>query len=180
MDWRQTINVLKAHHRQWHRLEVGGMNFEKSWPQMEPQLSHSSPTMAMGQRNKSNCMQNHIKKAFVRIKKWNTLEANFSLPNGVAIVGASACDEFWFSSWKVCLGLGWIMAEGVNGVANQIRSRNHKCSTLVEGLIFIKACVQSLGMGMRRCQAPNPTRPGGRPPLIVFKIPILTKGPLIC
>ena len=39
-------------------------------------------------------MQIHIKKAFVRIRKWNTLEANFSLPNGVAIVGASACDEF--------------------------------------------------------------------------------------
>ena len=180
MDWRQTINVLKAHRRQWHGLGVGGMNFEKSWSQMEPQFSHSSPTMPIGQRTKSNCMQIHIKKVFVRIRKWNTLEANFSLPNGVAIVGASACDKFWFPSWGVYLGLGWTMAEGVNGVAIQIRSRNHKCSALVEGLIFIRACVRSLGMGMRRYQVPISTRPIGRPPLIVFQILILTNGPLIC
>ena len=33
-------------------------------------------------------------------------------------VGASACDGFWVSlnPWEVCLGLGWTMAEGVNGV----------------------------------------------------------------
>ena len=180
MDWRQTINVLKAHRRQWHGLGVGGMNFEKSWSQMEPQFSHSSPTMPIGQRTKSNCIQIHIKKVFVRIRKWNTLEANFSLPNGVAIVGASACDKFWFPSWGVYLGLGWTMAEGVNGVAIQIRSRNHKCSALMEELIFIRACVRSLGMGMRRYQVPISTRPIGRPPLIVFQILILTNGPLIC
>ena len=180
MDWRQIINVLKAHRRQWHGLGVGGMNFEKSWSQMEPQFSHSSPTMPIGQRTKSNCMQIHIKKVFVRIRKWNTLEANFSLPNGVAIVGASACDKFWFPSWGVYLGLGWTMAEGVNGVAIQIRSRNHKCSALMEELIFIRACVRSLGMGMRRYQVPISTRPIGRPPLIVFQILILTNGPLIC
>ena len=156
------------------------MNFEKSWSQMEPQFSHSSPTMPIGQRTKSNCMQIHIKKVFVRIRKWNTLEANFSLPNGVAIVGASACDKFWFPSWGVYLGLGWTMAEGVNGVAIQIRSRNHKCSALMEELIFIRACVRSLGMGMRRYQVPISTRPIGRPPLIVFQILILTNGPLIC
>ena len=156
------------------------MNFEKSWSQMKPQFSHSSPTMAMGQRTKSNCMQIHIKKAFVRIRKWNTLEANFSLPNGVANVGASACDEFWFSSREVCLGLGWTTAEGINEVVIQIRSRNHKCIALVERLIFIRACVRSLGMGMRRYQVPISTRPIGRPPLIVFQILILTNGPLIC
>ena len=55
-----------------------------------------------------------------------------------------------------------------NGVTTQIKSRNHKCSTLVEELIFTKAHVQSLGMGMERCQAPNPTQPVGRSPLIVF------------
>ena len=33
VDWRQTVNVLKAHHRQWHRLWVHGMNFEILWPE---------------------------------------------------------------------------------------------------------------------------------------------------
>ena len=40
-------------------------------------------------------------------------------------VGASAHDEFWFSSWEVRLGLGWTLAGGVNVVATYIRSRNH-------------------------------------------------------
>ena len=84
---------------------------------MEPPLSHSSPTMEKGQKNQVKVCANNIKQVFIKIKKWNTLEANFSLPNGVAIVGASACDKFWFPSWGVCLGLGWTMAEGVNGVA---------------------------------------------------------------
>ena len=34
------------------------------------------------------------------------------------VVGLNACDEFWFSLWEVHLGLGWTMAEGVNGVTN--------------------------------------------------------------
>ena len=80
----------------------------------------------------------------------------------------------------VRLGLGWTMAEGVNGVATQFRSRNYKYSTLVEGLIFTTECVWSLGMGMGRCQAPNPTRPMGQPPLIVLQILIPSKDPLIC
>ena len=40
------------------------------------------------------------------------------------------------------------MAEGANRVAIEFRSKNHKCSILVEGLIFTKAHVRSLGMGM--------------------------------
>ena len=67
-----------------------------------------------------------------------------------------------------------------NGVATQIRSRNHKYSALIKGLIFTRSRVQRLGMGMGRCQAPNPTRPVGRPPLVVFQILIPPKNPLIC
>ena len=41
-----------------------------------------------------------------------------SIPNGVATVGASAHDMVSSSPlWEVCLGLGWTMVEGVNGVA---------------------------------------------------------------
>ena len=71
-------------------------------------------------------------------------------------------------------------AEGVNGVTTQIRSNNHICSALVEGPIFTKACVQSLGMGMGRFQASNPTRPVGQPPFIMFQILVLSKDLLTC
>ena len=32
VDWWQTVNVLKTHYRQWHRLWVGGMNSRRIWP----------------------------------------------------------------------------------------------------------------------------------------------------
>jgi len=32
--------------------------------------------------------------SIVRINKWDTLEPNFSIPNGVAIMGARDHDEF--------------------------------------------------------------------------------------
>ena len=70
--------------------------------------------------------------------------------------------------------------EGVNEVSTQIKVRNLKYSTLVEGVVFTRACVRSLGMEMGRCQAPNLTRPVGWPPLIVFQILIPSKGLLIC
>ena len=62
-------------------------------------------------------MQNHIKKAFDRIRKRNTLATNFYLTSGVATVDASARNKFWFSLWEVRLSIGWTMAEGVNGIA---------------------------------------------------------------
>ena len=67
-----------------------------------------------------------------------------------------------------------------NGVTTQIRSRNHEYSAFVKELILTREHVRILGMGMGRCQASNPTRPVGRPPLIVFQILIPLKGPLIC
>ena len=88
--------------------------------------------------------------------------------------------SFASNPWEVCLDLGWTMVDDVNGVATQIRSRNHIYSAFVEGQIFTRAYVWSLGMGIGRCQAPNPTRPVGRPPLIVFQILISSKSPLIC
>ena len=80
--------------------------------------------------------------------------------------------SFWVSlkPWEVCLVLGWTMAEGVM----------MSPSVLVEGLIFIRACVCRLGMRIGRCQTPKPTRCVGWPPLIVFQILIPSKGPLIC
>ena len=77
-------------------------------------------------------------------------------------VWASTCNEFWFSLWEVCLGLRWTGQRVKNGVATQIRFRNHKYSVLVKGLICTRALVWSLGMGMGRCQGPNhplPPRP---------------------
>ena len=82
-----------------------------------------------------------------------------SIPYGVAIVSANARNSLQVSPnlREVRLDLEWIMVEGVNGIATQIRSRNHMFSALVKGLIFTKAHVRSLGMGMGRCQAPNLT-----------------------
>ena len=45
----------------------------------------------------------------------------------------------------------------------------------VEGLIFTRARVRSLGMRMGRCLAPNPTRPIGQSLLIVFQVLISLK-----
>jgi len=42
-------------------------------------------------------------------------------------------------------------AEGINGVVSWIKSKNHIYSVLVEGLVFNRACVWSLGMRIRRC-----------------------------
>ena len=74
MDWWQTIDVLKVHYRQimswWDELR-------KVLAQREPSLSHSSPTMAKGQKNQVKVRANNIKQAFIKIKKWNTLKSNF-------------------------------------------------------------------------------------------------------
>ena len=73
---------------------------------------------------------NNIKLAFIKIKKWNTLESNsLSLvesPRGRKHI------RIWFhpQDWEVCLGLGWTIAEGVNGIATYFRSKNHKYSAL--------------------------------------------------
>ena len=83
-------------------------------------------------------------------------------------------------SWEVCFSLGWTMANGVNRVATQIRNRNHKYITLMKELIFNKARVWSLGIGIGRSQAPNPTQPVRRPSLIVFQILISLNGLLTC
>ena len=50
--------------------------FRKILAQMEPPPSHSSPTMVKGQKNKVKVCANNIKLAFIKIKKWNTLESN--------------------------------------------------------------------------------------------------------
>ena len=70
-------------------------------------------------------------------------------------------------------------AEGVNGIITQIRSRNHIYNAFVEELIFTRALVQSLSMGMGRCQALNPIQPISQPSLIVFQILVPSKGFLI-
>ena len=69
-----------------------------------------------------------LEKAFVRFRKWNTLESNFSIPSKVTTVGASVRDE-WFTRGKYTSarsGLG----RRVNGVATQISSRNHLYNAL--------------------------------------------------
>ena len=45
---------------------------QKILAQMEPSPSHSSPTMAKGQKNEVKVCANNIKQAFIKIKKWNT------------------------------------------------------------------------------------------------------------
>ena len=57
-----------------------------------------------------------------------------SIPYGVATGSASARDGLWVSPnlREVRLNLEWIMVEGVNGVATQIRSKNHMFSALVK------------------------------------------------
>ena len=66
-------------------------------------------------------------------------------------------------------------AEGEKWSRHLDQFRNHKYSTLVEGLICTRALVQSLGMRMGRYQGPNPLDPS----LIVFQILIPSKGFLI-
>ena len=70
----------------------------------------------------------------------------------------------------------WTEVEKRNGVATQIRSRNHIYSAL-RGRIDLttRAHVQSLGIGIGRYQAPKTTRPMGQLPHIMFYVLILLK-----
>ena len=86
---------------------------QKVLARMEPPLSYSSPTMAKGQKNQVKMRANNIKQAFIKIKKWNTLESNsLSLVELPLWVQAPAIGHscVWVST-------PWTMAEGVNGVA---------------------------------------------------------------
>ena len=56
--------------------------FRKILAQMEPPLSHSSLTMEKGQKNQVKVCTNNIKQAFIKIKKWTTLESNSLSPTG--------------------------------------------------------------------------------------------------
>ena len=81
------------------------------------------------------------------------MESNFLIPSGVATVGACAPTALGGSGFLIgSLPRPRVdRAGGVNGFATLIWFRNHKYSTLVEGLIFTRAHVWSLGMGMGRC-----------------------------
>ena len=68
MDWWQTVNVLKAYHRQWHTLWVGGMNFERLRLEWSLPSSHSSLTMVKGQTKHVKCVQTSIEQAFIKVK----------------------------------------------------------------------------------------------------------------
>jgi len=62
---------------------------QKVLARMEPPRSHSCPTIAKGQRTKWNCVQNHIKKAFVKL--WDGIHWNqTSLPPVKSLLWAQA------------------------------------------------------------------------------------------
>ena len=93
---------------------------QKILARMEPPPSHKSPTTIKGQKNQVKVCANNIKRAFIKIKKWNTLDSNSLSPTELPLwAQAPATWEVILFSfvWEVRLGLGWTMAKGVNGVA---------------------------------------------------------------
>ena len=81
-----------------------------------------------------------------------------SIPSGVAIVGISApqCGVI-----LPFMGLGWTMTKGVMELSPSLGLGTINIALFMDGLIFTKARVWSLGIGMGRCLAPNPTQPMG-------------------
>ena len=149
---------------------------------METLSSHSSLTMANGQRNQVKVCANNIKQAFIKFKKWNTLETNSLSPMEFPLTlrVQAPTTGFWVSpnSWEVFLGLKWTMSEGENGVTTQFRSRNHKY-IIIRGRTDLhqSMCLGfSYGDGKMLGTQPHPTRGS----LIVFQILISFKACLTC
>ena len=91
-----------------------------------------------GQWTKFKYVQKHIRKTFVRFRKWNTLESNFSIPSGVTAVGASAHDSSYsIGNYASAERTEWRVK---NAVTTKIRSRNHMHSALMWMTDFTRAC----------------------------------------
>ena len=105
-------------------------------------------------RNKTHWTQTLY--SLVKLPLW---VQRFSLQErGVCLSRADQSEEKMESPPR--LGLGTISMTPLRGRTN----------------LTIKVWVQSLGMGMGRCQAPNPTRPVGRLPIIMSYVLISLKA----
>ena len=65
--------------------------------------------------NESVC--NHIRNVFVRFRRWNILELNFSIPSKVVTVGASTRDVLGLSLGKEYASIEWIGTKVDNRIA---------------------------------------------------------------
>ena len=127
MDWWQTINVLKAYHRQWHKLWVGGMNSRKSWPEWSLHFPTHRQPWQRDKRTKWKCMQTILNKSLSRLRNgthWNqTLYPQQSRHCECSTHDRSSSS--WNTPWpRVDHG------KGCKWSRTKFRSRNHKYSAL--------------------------------------------------
>ena len=86
----QTFNVLKAHYKWWHRLWVGGMNFEKFGPEWSLPSSHSSD-----KENKWCLCKTRIKTIFIKVKDIGHIGIKLSISSGIATMGIREREIKW-------------------------------------------------------------------------------------
>ena len=99
--------------------------------------------------NESVC--NHIRIVFVRFRRWNTLELNFSILSGVAIVGASARDVLGSSLGKEYTLIEWTGQRVIMESPPRLGLGTLYISVPCGGTNLSRAHVRSLGMGKGIC-----------------------------
>ena len=117
------------------------------------------------------CVQTIIEEAFIKIKKYDTLESN-SLSPMESPLWAQRVDVREYTSAK---GTRAEKTQGVASLFYGLETMN-VASLCGRTSLTTKVRVWSLGMVLGRCWAPKTTRPIGRLQLIVSYILILLKA----